>query len=126
MALEAGVHRCENVEELQSIIHVLLIATSALFQRKRGDPNAIQDFLRGQTAILSALTFLSAVPSLSEQQMTEVIQTVWRRFQMGPTFGNGQACQYLLRILYEKFGDDSRLEWLWWKPLDWKRPTDEP
>lgn len=117
---------CENVEELQAIIHALLAATSALFQRKRGDPNAVQDFLRGQTAALSALTFLNAVPSVTEQQMTEVIQTVWRRYQLGPTLGNGQACQYLLRILYEAFGYDSRLDWQWWKPIDWKVPSGEP
>lgn len=117
---------CENVEELQAIIHALLAATLALFRRKRGDPGAIQDCLQGQAASLSALTFLNADPSVTEQQMTEIIQTVWRRCQLGPTLGNGQACQYLLRILYETFGDDSRLDWQWWKPIDWKIPSDVP
>lgn len=119
MTLDDGVHRCENVEELQLIINALSASRTALFQRKRGDSGAVHDFMLGQTAILSALVFLNAVLGISEQQMTEVIQTVWRRYSLGPTLGNGQACQYLLRFLHEKFGDDSRLEWPGWECFNW-------
>jgi hypothetical protein len=125
MVLNAGVDRCENVEELQAIIHALLVATHAIFQRKRGDPGAIEDFMRGQTAILSALVFLNIASSVSEYSLTELIQEIWRRYKLGPTLGNGQACHHLLYFLHQQFGDDSRLDWQWWKPLDWTRsPSD--
>lgn len=119
MTLENSSNLCENVDELQKIIRDLLEARFALFKRKRGDAGAIRDFVNGQKAILSALEYLSAMPDVIEQQRVEIIQTVWRRYRMGPTMGTGQACQYLLRFLHEKFSDDSRLEWPGWECFDW-------
>lgn len=119
MALDNDVHRCENVEELQKNIHALLAARNALFRRRRGDAGAISDFMNGQSAILSALGFLSTMPDLKDQELTEIIQTVWRRYRLGPTLGTGQACQYLLNFLYERLSDDSRLAWPGWERFDW-------
>jgi hypothetical protein len=119
MVLDAGVHRCENVESLQEIINALLVSRAVLFKRRRGDAGAVHDFILGQTAILYALVYLSAVPSVSESLMTEIIETVWRRYGLGPTLGNGQACQYLLNLFYEKFSEDSRLAWPGWERFDW-------
>jgi hypothetical protein len=119
MALDNGVLRCENVESLQEVINALLASRFALFKRRRGDAGAVHDFINGQSAILSALGFLSAMPDLTDQASTEIIQTVWRRYRLGPTLGTGQACQYLLNCLYEKFSDDSRLEWPGWERFDW-------
>lgn len=111
--------QCEKIAELQVIIHDLLKSRSALFRRSRGDPGAVRDFIEGQDAIVSALKFLSVMPDSTDELMTEVIQTVWRRFRLGPTLGTGQACQYLLNYLYEMFGNDSRLEWPGWQQLNW-------
>lgn len=119
MALDNRVPRCENVDELQSIINTLLVARTKLFRRKRGDTGAVHDFINGQSAILSALKYLCAMQNFTEQQQAEVIQTVWRRYGSGPTLGNGQACQYLLRFLHEKFSNDPRLEWPGWEELNW-------
>lgn len=119
MALDNGVLRCENVEPLQEVINDLLASRAVLFKRKRGDTGAIRDFVNGQKAILSALEYLSTIPNVIEEQQVEIIQTVWRRYRIGPTLGTGQACQYLLRLLHERFGSDSRLAWPGWERFDW-------
>jgi hypothetical protein len=119
MVLDNDVRRCDNVDQLQLIICDLSASRTALFKRKRGDVDAIHDFVSGQKAILSALEYLSALPDVIEQHQVEIIQTVWRRYRIGPTLGTGQACQYLLRFLHEKFSNDSRLEWSELERFNW-------
>ena len=119
MALDDNSLRCDNVDHLQLIICDLSASRTALFKRRRDDVGAVHDFVIGQKAIIGALEYLSAVPDFTELQKAEIIQTVWRRYRIGPTLGTGQACQYLLRFLRERYGSDPHLEWPGWQELKW-------
>jgi hypothetical protein len=121
MALDDNSLRCDNVDQLQLIICDLSASRTALFKRRRGDVGAVHDFVIGQKAIIGALEYLSAVPDFTELQKAEIIQTVWRRYRIGPTLGTGQACQYLLRFLHDLFSSNHSLEWPDWEKFNWKK-----
>jgi hypothetical protein len=119
MALDDNLLRCDNVDHLQLIICDLSASRTALFKRRKGDVGAVHEFINGQKAILFALEYLNALPDVIEQHQVEIIQTVWRRYRLGPTLGTGQACQYLIRFMHERFSNDPRLEWPGWQELKW-------